>query len=130
MKSIAILATACSFALVAQTPQPKTGQIAGHVTDVKGAAISNASVYVRGNTPPSEKVELLTHTDRYGNFTLTLPAGAYDILITEPPFESKVQTILVRPDKSRAVQWKLALAAEMCDFPGAICDDFPEFRTH
>jgi len=125
MQRAAVFIATISLVLSAQTPQPKTGQITGHVTDVKGAAISNASVYVRGNTPPAEKVELVTHTNRDGDFTLSLPAGAYDVLITERPFESKVQTILVKPDKTRATQWKLALAAEMCDFPGAICDTFP-----
>ncbi|HXE08235.1 MAG TPA: carboxypeptidase-like regulatory domain-containing protein [Acidobacteriaceae bacterium] len=124
MKCAAVFIATFSFALVAQPQQPKTGQITGHVSDPVGAVIGNAGIYVRGNAPPSEKVELVGHTDRFGNFTLRLPAGAFDIVITALGFESKVQTILVKPDKTTATQWKLTIPKESCDFPGMNCDTF------
>lgn len=132
MKRLTIFAAALSFILAAHAQQPKNGAAAGYVTgevmDVMGAAISNASVYVRAYAPASEKMELLTHADHYGKFSLTLPAGAYDILITALGFEAKAQTILVRLGNTRKTEWKLTLPPESCDFPGFNCDDFPEFR--
>jgi len=84
-----------------------------------------ANVFVRRNMPPEESVELMTRSDRPGNFVLTLSPGVYDVLVTALGFESKVQTILVRPGKTTDVEWKLTLPREMCDFPGVVCDTFP-----
>jgi Carboxypeptidase regulatory-like domain len=102
--------------------QPKTGQISGHVVDVVGATIKGASVFIRRNTPPDEKVELLTHTDIHGDFTLVLPEGGYDVLVTSPGFAANVETVPVFAGKTKKVQWKLKVLN--CNFPGMNCDTF------
>ena len=102
--------------------QPQTGQISGHVVDVMGASIKGASVFVRRNTPPDEAIKLLTHTDIRGDFTLVLPEGGYDVLVTSPGFAANVETVPVLARKTRKVQWKLKVLN--CDFPGVNCDTF------
>jgi hypothetical protein len=108
---------------VAQIPA-KSGQISGHIVDPEGAAISKANIFVRRNMPSEEKIELASHSDPNGNFVLTLPAGAYDVIVTAVGFESKVQTLLVQPSKETKSQWKLTVPPQICSFPGVNCDTF------
>jgi len=100
----------------------KAGQISGHVVDVVGATIKGASVYVRRNIPPEEKIELLAHADINGDFKLVLPDGGYDVLVTSPGFAAGVETIAVSAGKSKKIQWKLKSLD--CSFPGMNCDTF------
>ncbi len=111
------------FGIVAQASaqQPQSGQISGHVIDVVGATIRDASVFVfRRDTPPEQTIKLLTHTDIRGDFKLVLPEGGYDVLVTSPAFAANVQTISVLAGKTSKVQWKLRVLG--CNFPGMKCD--------
>jgi len=119
------LALAAGFVMNAthsQVQQAKSGQIIGHVVDAVGATIHGASVFVRSNIPPEEKVELLAHTDINGNFKLVLPEGEYDVLVTSPGFAAEVETVPVSAGKDKKVQWKLKVLD--CSFPGMNCDTF------
>jgi hypothetical protein len=119
------LALAAGFVVNAaqsQVQQAKSGQIIGHVVDAVGATIPGASVFVRSNIPPEEKVELRTHTDINGNFKLVLPEGGYDVLVTYPGFAAEVETVAVAAGKEMKVHWKLK--ALDCSFPGMNCDTF------
>ena len=100
--------------------QPKIGQLSGHVVDVVGATIKRASVFVRRNVPSEENIRLLAHTDINGNFTLELPEGGYDILVTSPGFVAAVQTLPVLAARTKKTQWKLK--ALDCNFPDMNCD--------
>jgi hypothetical protein len=103
--------------------QPQTGQISGHVVDVVGATIKGASIFVRRNTTPSEEsIKLLTRTDIHGDFTLVLPEGGYDVLVTSPGFAANVETVPVFARKTKKVLWKLKVLD--CNFPGMNCDTF------
>lgn len=116
-----IVAAACVVnASHSSVQQPKIGQISGHVVDVAGATIKEASVFVRKNVPSEESVRLLVHTDIYGDFKLVLPEGAYDVLVTSPGFAAGVETIPVLAGKTKKVQWKLKPLD--CNFPGMNCD--------
>ena len=64
-------------------------------------------------------MRLLTHTDINGDFTLALPEGGYDILVTSPGFVAAVETLPVFAGKTKKGQWRLD-----CSFPGMNCDTF------
>ena len=98
------------------------GQINGHVTDPKGAAIENAAVFVRAYGKAPGKVELVVHTDRNGDFTLKLPQDTYDVIVSSPGFKSILQTIGIRTGKRSDSRW--ILSVEDCDLPGVNCDTF------
>jgi hypothetical protein len=102
--------------------RPETGQITGHVVDVVGATIKGASVFVRRNMPSDDNVKLLAHTDINGDFTLVLPEGGYDVLVTSPGFAANVETVAVLARKPRKLRWKLKVLD--CTFPGMNCDTF------
>ncbi len=102
--------------------EPQTGQITGHVVDAVGAVIKGASVFVRRNTAVDNNVKLLTHTDVNGDFTLALPEGGYDVLVTSPGFAANVKTIPILARKTPKLQWKLKVLG--CNFPGVNCDRF------
>jgi hypothetical protein len=89
---------------------------------VTGASIGKASVFVRRSLPFEESVRLTTHTDRNGNFVLTLPEGGYDVLVASPGFLSAMQTLPVIHGKERNTRWKLQVVP--CSFPGTVCDTF------
>ena len=121
---IALVVCLVPSARLAGESGAKAGRIGGHVLDVAGGAIPKASVFIRRNPPPEEKVELVTHSDAQGDFVLVLPPGAYDVLVASVGFESKVQTILVRSGKTSNIQWVLTTPKDGCDFPGVNCDKF------
>lgn len=118
----AIVAVCVVNAAYSVGQQPKTGQVSGHVVDVVGATIKEASVFVRRNIPAEENVRLLTHTDINGDFTLVLPEGGYDILVTSPGFVAAVETLPVLAGKTKKAQWRLKILD--CSFPGMNCDTF------
>jgi len=122
MKRAAVFIAAISLALSAQTQQARTGQINGHVVDPKGAYIADAAVFVRAYRKASDKIELMTHTDRNGDFTLTVPEDAYDIVVSSPGFKSVLRTVVGSPRKSNRITFTLPI--EDCDFPGVNCDTF------
>lgn len=113
---VVVCAVNCAHSLAQQT---KTGRVSGHVLDVMGATIKGASIFVRRNMPPEESMRLLTHTDINGDFTLALPEGGYDILVTSPGFVAAVETLPVFAGKTKKGQWRLD-----CSFPGMNCDTF------
>ena len=65
-------------------------------------------------------MKLLTHTDIKGDFTLDLPDGGYDVLVTSPGFAASVKTIGVTSEAPRGLHWKLNVLD--CSFPGMNCD--------
>src|ERR1700761_2014446 len=87
--------------------QAQAGRITGHVVDVVGATINDASVFVREHTASDADMKLLTHTDIKGDFTLDLPDGGYDVLVTSPGFAASVKTIGVTSEAPRGLHWKL-----------------------
>ncbi len=119
-----ILVAVFWFVTIAHSPaqKPHAGQVSGHVIDAMGATIPRASVFVRKNTPFEEDVNLLAHTDMHGDFSLVLPEGGYDILITSPGFAATVETLPVIAGKRKRVEWKLKALG--CEFPGVNCDTF------
>jgi hypothetical protein len=116
----------CAARLIGQSPsssgQTSSGQISGHVVDTVGAFIPRASIFVRAYSSADEKITLADHTDSNGNFTLALPPGAYDILVTSIGFQSKLQIVILESGKTTKMRWKLI--AHKCDFPGVNCDTF------
>ena len=100
--------------------QAQAGRITGHVVDVVGATINDASVFVREHTASDADMKLLTHTDIKGDFTLDLPDGGYDVLVTSPGFAASVKTIGVTSEAPRGLHWKLNVLD--CSFPGMNCD--------
>jgi hypothetical protein len=111
----------CATTLFGQTPLP-SGQVSGHVIDTVGAVIPGADVFVRSYSARGKDITLAGHTDRNGDFTLTLPAGGYDVIVTSPGFQSKIQIVLSKVGKTTKILWKLA--ALNCDFPSTNCDTF------
>ena len=100
--------------------QAQTGRITGHVVDVVGATIKDASVFVREHTASDADRKLLTHTDIKGEFMLDLPDGGYDVLVTSPGFAASVKTIGVTSGAPRRIHWKQNVLD--CSFPGMNCD--------
>ena len=100
----------------------QTGRMLGHVVDVAGASIKGASIFVRRDMPSDADVKLLTHTDINGDFTLNLPDGGYDVLVTSPGFDASVRTVAIVHGKPSRFQWKLK--PHDCSFPGTNCDTF------
>ena len=117
---VAVVCLVNAAHLLAQ--QPKTGLIRGHVVDVVGATIKGASVFIRRNIPPEENLRLQMRTDIHGDFTLVLPEGGYDVLVTSPGFAAGVETVPVFAGATKKVQWKLKPLD--CSFPGMNCDTF------
>lgn len=113
------------FPWIAQSSaqQPSAGRVSGHVVDSTGAAIAQASVFVRKSMPSEDNVRLLTHTDDRGDFTLVLPEGGYDVLVTSGGFAANVETVPVFARKTRQFEWRLKPLS--CAFPGMNCDAFP-----
>jgi hypothetical protein len=102
--------------------QPKTGQIHGHVADQLGAVIARSNVFLHAYAKAADKMELATTTDQEGDFTLTLPEGAYDLVVTSSGFKSALQTVVVHAGKMSKV--RLILQVQPCDFPSVNCDPF------
>jgi hypothetical protein len=117
---IALITLWQSRALSGQPTQ--TGRINGRVVDIVGATIKGASIFVRKTTPSDSDVKLLTHTNIKGDFTLELPDGGYDILVTSPGFAASVETVAIVHGKPSKFQWKLKPLN--CSFPGMNCDAF------
>jgi hypothetical protein len=99
-----------------------TGRMIGHVVDVAGGSIGGANIYVRKDMPSDADVKLLTHTDTNGDFTLNLPDGGYDVLVTSPGFDASVKTVAIVHGKPSKFQWELK--PHSCSFPGMNCDTF------
>ena len=121
MNYVAALIAALSMTLFAAAQQIKTGQIAGQVVDEMGAVIPRADVFVRAYSA-GDKIDIVTHTDRNGGFVLTLPGGAYDVIVSSDGFKSSIQTVIVRSGKDNKIRYRMVF--EGCDFPGANCDTF------
>ena len=102
--------------------QPRNGQISGHVVDLVGATVREASIFVRKNIPSEENVRLVAHTDIHGDFSVILPEGGYDVLVTSPGFAAGVETLPVFAGRNKRVEWKLKPLD--CNFPGVNCDTF------
>jgi hypothetical protein len=111
----------CATTLFGQRPLPP-GQLNGRVVDAVGAAISRAAVFVRPYSAQGSNFALVGRTDRNGDFRLTLPEGGYDVIVTSPGFQSKMQIVVARGGKPTQMEWKLAVLN--CDFPGINCDTF------
>jgi len=111
------------FVVTSQAQKTRTGSISGHVVDSVGATIKGATIFVHIRHASNEAaLEVAGHTDIRGNFTLELPEGGYDVLVTASGFMAGVQTVPVRPGKAKSVTW--ALKALGCDFPTVNCDTF------
>ena len=108
--------------VTSQAQKARTGSISGHVVDSVGATINGATIFVHKQASSETTLEVAAHTDIKGNFTLELPEGGYDVLVTASGFTAGVQTVPVRPGKTKAVTW--ALQALGCDFPTMNCDTF------
>lgn len=108
--------------VAAQAQKARIGSIRGHVVDSVGATIKGATIFVHKQASNESALEVAGQTDIKGNFTLELPEGGYDVLVTAPGFAAEVQTVPVRPGKTKAVTW--ALNALGCDFPTMNCDTF------
>jgi Carboxypeptidase regulatory-like domain len=110
------------FVVISQAQKTRTGSISGHVVDSVGATIKGATIFVHKHASSEAALEVAGHTDIKGNFTLELPEGGYDVLVTASGFMAGVQTVPVRPGKAKSVTW--ALKALGCDFPTMNCDTF------
>ena len=108
--------------ITCHSQQAKLGQIHGNVADQLGAVIARSNVFVHAYAKTADKIELATTTDLKGNFTLTLPEGAYDVVVTSSGFKSVLKTVVVRAGKTSEV--RLTLQAQPCDFPTVYCDTF------
>lgn len=102
----------------ANAQKQQSRRVTGRVDDVMGAVISRATVIVL-NRLPDQNVRLTVQTDVHGNFTVELPEGGYDILVTSPGFQAAVQTVGIS-QKDRKLNWKLKALG--CNFPGVNCD--------
>jgi hypothetical protein len=75
------------------------GEIAGHVADPTGAAVSEATLRLRRGTSLFREVS----TDRAGRFTLSqLPCGSYDIEVASTGFMTTVVTGVPGCQRARA----------------------------
>jgi len=117
-----IVLTSLGSTAVLVGQQRQSGRMTGRVVDVVGAKVNGASVYVRKNTSSDADVKLLAHTDINGDFTLELPDGGYDVLVTAPGFDASVKTMAIVLGKPSRFQWKLR--PHDCSFPGMNCDTF------
>ena len=118
--AVVLLGVGSSAAFSGQRRQ--SGGMTGGVVDTMGATIKGASVYVRENISSDAEVKLLTHTDSAGAFTLELPDGGYDVLVTSPGFDASVKTVAISRGRPSKYQW--TLKAHDCSFPGMNCDTF------
>jgi hypothetical protein len=121
-KRIPVVAILLALAIPSFAQQPATGQFSGHVTDLQGAVIPNASVFIREYYSADFSVKLVACTDAHGDFLLNLPQGGYDIVIASPGFASGMETVGVLPGKKSTAEWKLKVLG--CDFPRVNCDNF------
>jgi Carboxypeptidase regulatory-like domain/TonB-dependent Receptor Plug Domain len=69
-------------------------QLSGTVVDTSGAVITAATVQVRSAHGAVLKT---THTDRNGSFIISgLPAGNYQLVVSNPDFETKEMSVTIR----------------------------------
>jgi hypothetical protein len=106
-----------------EAQEPPLGRINGHVIDPMGAAVPDAKVFIHKSSPSDDNVRLVAHTDSTGYFTISLPEGGYDVLVTAPGFAAAVNTLSVIGGRSAKVDWKLKVLD--CNFPDMNCDTFP-----
>ena len=67
--------------------KPNSPQLSGTVVDASGAVIAGASVLVR---TAKGTIQTTAHSDRNGSFVIVgLPAGNYQIVVSNPGFETK-----------------------------------------
>src|SRR4051812_7067851 len=83
--AIAFLSLTVTYATFGQTG----GTITGVISDPTGAVVPNAPVEAK-NTATG--VALPVATSATGNYTLSVPAGTYEITVTLPGFKKFVQT--------------------------------------
>jgi hypothetical protein len=82
--SLVLLGTV-GHALLAQTPEKHT--LSGYVKDAKnGEALIGVNVYVKGTTTGAT-------TNVYGFYSLTLPSGTYEIVISSVGYTNQTRTV-------------------------------------
>ena len=86
----------------------KDGTLTGVVSDPSGAKVQRAAVHVEGSGLQRD-----TTTDSSGRFTLTLPAGSYDVTIVSAGFDPYVATVKLAGQPPHAtMDAKLVIATQ------------------
>ena len=96
-----------SLPLVAQEKTPAATsdkgyppQLSGTVVDTSGAVIAGAAVQVRS---ANGTVQITTRSDRNGSFIISgLPAGNYQLVVSDPGFETKEMPVTIGTAKAPA----------------------------
>jgi len=102
-----VLVTAQEKTPVARSDRAYPPQLSGTVFDTSGAVIVGAIVQVRS---ANGTVQITTHTDANGSFTLSgLPAGNYRLAVSNPNFETK-ETPVTIGTTGEAAQLRISLA--------------------
>jgi len=92
----------------AQAQQASQGNIQGTVKDVNGAAISGADVAL---LHPQQALLRTAATDTGGNFIFDgVPAGSYEIRITQGGFDTRRVSVQVAHDKTARMEIVLQVA--------------------
>jgi len=95
-------------AATSQAQQSALGKIAGTVKDANGAAVSGAAVSL---LHPQQALLRTTATDTSGNFSFDgVPAGSYEIRITQGGFDTRRVSAQVADDKTTRLEIGLQVA--------------------
>ena len=105
-KCVLFLSLLVSSRLIAQG----TAQLSGTVVDTSGAVIGGATVQVRSADGTAQKA---TKSDKNGSFSISgLPAGSYQLVVSEPGFETKETPVTIGTTKAPApLRISLAVAS-------------------
>ena len=93
------------------------GGIRGAITDSEGAAIARAQIYIHWD-PAGAGVGLkdnvgiprdaTTSTDKTGHYSVSLPPGFYDVMVSASAFSPQCRKVRVRANQFAAYEAKLA----------------------
>ena len=78
----------------AQTSHSTTGKLSGVVTDPTGAVIPGATIHVERHGSLDSRIPNVT-SDAVGAYTMTLPPGAYDVMVAADGFDPFVSTVTI-----------------------------------
>lgn len=98
------------FLCISRTSAEPQNAIKGQVTDSEGAVIAKARVLIHldpsgGGSSATE--DLIVFTDSNGMYSLTLPAGFYDVFVSSPAFTPIAAKVRVKNGQPAAFSTKL-----------------------
>jgi hypothetical protein len=92
--------------IVAASPQ---GKLRGTIKDQQGAAIARAFVLVHPDQINKRKNDRVLQTNSYGEYSIGLPPGFYDVFVSEVGFSPSCRKVWIRTGQTAVYDTMLVL---------------------